>query len=402
MSNTLQVKLTNDLIKREIGQYAVLRDTIKSRLYFRYYGKDGVQGSFYLVKRPGAGLPAKWIKLGRYPDMSITLARAAYDVKFARQATGKPNVSGDTGRFVLVSDVLNWYVLRRKQEKGVCTNTVNNTLSAVRNRLLPYLDGVKIKDVRVELVSERLYLPVQAAYAMSTFEQTLKVLKAAFKQAHKLELIDEDVFANMRYADFCTVRPVKPDCRFEQSDIKLLFKQLRQLPLKERMLPLMLLMHGTRIDETCKASFDRLQDGRWEIRGSETKTGQMNVIPLTGYANTLLRTYRSLLRKQINYRGQYLFFKKNRRQHISGAHGSNKVREVCSGQFSAHDLRKRARTWWQEKGVDYFVGELLLGHKVKGLDAVYIQTYAVEQCELALNKWHKYLVDNGLMEVLDA
>jgi integrase len=401
MSNTHQVKLTNDIIKGFAGEFGVLRDTVKSKLYFRYHAEQ-TKGSFYLVKRPGEGVPAKWLLLGRYPDMSVTLARAAYDVKYARQATGKPNVSGDAGSFTFVNDVLDWYALRRKREKGLSDYTCKNTLSTVKNRLLPYFAGVKIKDIQMQLVSERLYFPLQEKYAMSTFEQTLKVLKAAFLQASKMKLIDENVFAEMRYSDFCTVRPKRADCRFEQHDIKVLFKRLKELPLCDRMLPLMLLMHGTRIGETCAASFDRLQQGRWEIRGSETKTGTMNTIPLTGYANAMLRTYRQSLRKQINYRGQYLFFKKNHRQPISGSHGSTKVRELCNGQFSAHDLRKRARTWLQENGVDYFIGELLLGHRPPGLSLIYIQTYAVEQCAIALDMWHKYLVKNGLLEVLDA
>lgn len=52
--------------------------------------------------------------------------------------------------------------------------------------------------------------------------------------------------------------------------------------------------------------------------------------------------------------------------------------------------------------MDYWVGEMLLGHAPKGLDIIYIQTHTFNQCKIALDKWHDYLVKQGLLEVFNA
>ena len=97
-----------------------------------------------------------------------------------------------------------------------------------------------------------------------------------------------------------------------------------------------------------------------------------------------------------------MFFQRDRRSPISGEHGSNKIRALANNKFSAHDIRKRARTWWAENGVDYWIGECLLGHSPKGMAIIYMQTFAFDECKMALEKWHSYLVKQGLLEVFDA
>ncbi|PMZ50312.1 integrase, partial [Pseudomonas sp. GW247-3R2A] len=68
---------------------------------------------------------------------------------------------------------------------------------------------------------------------------------------------------------------------------------------------------------------------------------------------------------------------------------------VGKGEWSSHDLRKVARTAWADLGVDYMVGEMLLNHAMKDLDATYIHTTAEGMKRKALEAWHQHLDQHG-------
>jgi integrase len=67
------------------------------------------------------------------------------------------------------------------------------------------------------------------------------------------------------------------------------------------------------------------------------------------------------------------------------------IRIASKGKFSAHDLRKFARSCWATIGIDYWVSERLLNHKQKGLDAVYIKADALDVKHAALTQYHQWL-----------
>ncbi|EGH14263.1 MULTISPECIES: hypothetical protein [Pseudomonas syringae group] len=73
---------------------------------------------------------------------------------------------------------------------------------------------------------------------------------------------------------------------------------------------------------------------------------------------------------------------------------------LARGEWSSHDLRKVARTAWADLGVDYMVGEMLLNHAMKDLDATYIHTAAEGLKRQALEAWHNYLEQHGLTPLL--
>lgn len=68
---------------------------------------------------------------------------------------------------------------------------------------------------------------------------------------------------------------------------------------------------------------------------------------------------------------------------------------LAKGEWSSHDLRKVTRTAWTDIGVDYMVGEQLLTHAMKNLDATYIHTAAEALKRRALEAWHRQLDQHG-------
>jgi integrase len=376
-----------------------LRDT-ETALYFRYT-KDRQCGTFYVVKRPGGNAPAKWHRLASNKELTASEARKAAKRKLIRLIEDRPSASDDIEMLKTLHNVLNWYQARRKQETGVRPDTTKATVSNI-NRALRIMPDAPIDKVNKTYIDKHLYLPMMDSYKLSTFEATLKTIKAAFAQAEKLEIIEVSPISNASFTDYSKVKPPPRPTRLDESAIASLIKSLHGAPLKTRMLGAWLLMHGSRVGETSLACMERLKGGRWEKSEGEVKNGQLNVLPLTDHAQEVLRRYRFLMRKRTGYRGRYLFSqKRNRRKPISSTQASNMIRNATRGKVSPHDIRKRARTWWTENNIDYFIGELIVGHKMKDLDTRYIQTQAQAATKIALDKWHDYLVSQGLLTLFD-
>ncbi|MBH3375506.1 site-specific integrase, partial [Pseudomonas juntendi] len=136
-----------------------------------------------------------------------------------------------------------------------------------------------------------------------------------------------------------------------------------------------------------------LESRRWFIPAGDTKTKAEHTLPLTAQACALLRRYQRLQAAQ-GYTGLRLF---------PGSHGAplspskanTLFTDLAKGEWSSHDLRKVARTAWTDLGVDYMVGELLLNHAMKDLDATYIHTTAEGLKRQALEAWHQHLDGQG-------
>lgn len=75
------------------------------------------------------------------------------------------------------------------------------------------------------------------------------------------------------------------------------------------------------------------------------------------------------------------------RRPVSPSKANTLFTELAQGAWSGHDLCKVACTAWIDLGVDYMVGELLLNHALKDLNATYIHTTAEALKCRALEVW---------------
>ena len=160
----------------------------------------------------------------------------------------------------------------------------------------------------------------------------------------------------------------------------------------------MLIMHGTRIGETVDAKWEAFdfKEQLWRIPADDTKTKQAHILPLTTQTCTWLKLYKKYQARK--GKSAYLFHqKKNKRKVISANQGSSIISTLANKQWSAHDLRKFARSYWMELGIDYMVGEFLLNHTLNKLNQTYIQTLAMPNCRTALQDWCNWLEQQGLI-----
>jgi integrase len=159
---------------------------------------------------------------------------------------------------------------------------------------------------------------------------------------------------------------------------------------------MMMLCHGTRIGETRQARWEHISfsERSWFIPAQNTKTRQAHRLPLTDPLITWLQAYQ-LQQQETGYAGVHLFPASRGRTPLGATRASELIKGVSRGRWSAHDLRKVARTIWADLGTDYMVGELLLNHALTKLDRTYIHTYAERQCREALERYHDWLMGQG-------
>lgn len=321
-------------------------------------------------------------RIGYWPVLSAKNAIAMVPDVLRRLGAGEEL---QVSEFSTVNDLLNWYLERVEKEAAKSADRKKNVKSAIRTHLLPRLDGLLLANVKKVVIDQMLLLPLQGeGLKPSTIRQYFAILKRVFASASELGLITVNPMASMKFSDHIQKRILPKFGKLQVQDAQRIKDIIMEQPTKPRMLMLIMLMFATRIGETRQLMWKHvdLEGRRIIIPDSITKTGVTHVLPLTDKSLQLLSEFRG------KSHGTYLFGRNNP---MSASTADQMIRTASKGQFSAHDLRKMARSVWAEIGVDYWVAEQLLNHKPKGLDLVYIQADSSKVKKDALEKYHNWL-----------
>lgn len=383
MPLTLKLSLSEAAIKRHAEDPAVreLKDQ-RHPLALRYR-QDRTRASWYLLHR------GSWHKLGNWPELKLPAVLQAYPERLARLAVD-PAASTVVDGWQTLAPLLTWYRDRMQRDRNLSKKRKATVASVIERHLLPRLGEVPLAGLDRPTLDERMFWPLQESYSVAYCRQVYAVLKVACKTAQRLQMIDADPVASLVFTDFITapIFPRPPRLQAEHVAELLphwagLFEQDPQTVA----IAVLMLAHGTRIGETRKARWEHIhwRSRVWFIPAEHTKTGAAHELPLTNQMLAFLERYRRLARSSV-----YLF-------NMSERAVSDRFKTLIKeGEWTSHDLRKLARTGWADLGVDYLVGELLLNHALKDLDAAYIHTHAATLKRDALNRWHNWLDGQGL------
>lgn len=391
-SKTLTVTLSDAEIRRHAaGDASQLRDTRHRELRFRYSTTDRTRGAWHVVFRQ------RWGKAGDYPGINTKTMLATLPAILARRAADA-SAKSTTTSWMTVGEVLAWYRERMNRDRGLSAKRKASVRSALDRHLLPRLGEQRLDAINKPLIDQQLMWPLQEGYALSFVRSVYGVLAVAFRQALRLELLAANPLAALKFTDFVRTRIRPKPARLRGDDVPSLLGRLAERFEVEpagSMLALMMLCHGSRLGETRLARWRHLNldAGRWFIPAGDTKTKAEHTLPLTAQACALLRRYQRLQTAQ-GYTGP-LLFPGSHGAPLSPSKANTLFTELAQGAWSSHDLRKVARTAWTDLGVDYMVGELLLNHAMKDLDATYIHTTAEALKRRALEAWHQQLDQQG-------
>lgn len=325
-------------------------------------------------------------RIGYWPMLKTKEALALIPSVVEQLHKGKEVQSSN---FKTVGDLLTWYAARTEKEALKSKSRRKSVLSAINRHLFPMLENVRITEVRKVVIDEQLILPLQnQSLKPSTIRQHFAVLKRAFASAKELELISVNPMAGMKFRDHVQRRIEPKQGKLLVEDAKGVVGQLSTLTESTKVMLLFMLMFATRIGETrqLKWRYIDLHSGVITLPESVTKTAAVHTLPITKHAHKLLTDYKP------RCKGEYLFGGKSP---ISASAADQLVRTASKRKWSAHDLRKLARSVWATIGIDYWVAERLLNHKQKGLDLVYIKADSITVKREALTQYHEWLFNSS-------
>jgi len=389
---TLHVSISDaEIRKRAAGPVRQLRDHRYPELRFRYSTADRNKGAWHVVVR------GKWGKAGNYPGINAKLMQATLPAILARRSID-PDATSTTTSWTTVGDALTWYADRMSRDRGLSAKRKASAQSALRCHLVPRLQHLELASLDRASLDRLLMWPMQECFELSFVRSVYGVLAVAFRQATRLALLGVNPMVALKYTDFVQTRIKPKPARLRGDDLPELLQnlaeRLERAP-RASMLALMMLCHGTRIGETRLARWKNLNltTGQWFIPAQDTKTKAEHTLPLTRQTCALIEQYRTIQQGR-GYQGPFLFPGRDDGA-ISTTTASSLFKVMSKGKWSSHDLRKVARTAWADLGVDYMVGEMLLNHAMKDLDATYIHTTAEGMKRKALETWHCHLDSHG-------
>lgn len=393
---TLRVALSEAAVKRAAadGVTRQIKDPRFPELLLRFR-TNRARASWHVIRHQGG--QSHWDKVGNWPALSVAAMLEALPGVLRRLSVNPQGVAQASG-WSTCGDLLAWFAERMESAAYVSESRRRTAASILRCHLVPGLGALPLSQVgrpALEAFAWKLQKQVKPGYLVKVWQ----LLGQAFGKAHTAGLIEGNPLREVKLADFVAAKAgVKEGRLLPVQVLELLSAFASAWPSRrgDVALALLMLMHGTRVGETRRAKwadFD-LVGRTWTIPAAHAKTGQGLVLPLTAEAVAVVSHYRQL-QTAAGYAGAWLFPGANR-QPLSERQASAVFERLGLALWTSHDLRKLARTCWADLGVDFYVGEALLNHKLRGVTAAYIHTTLETKKREALEQWHRWLTVRGL------
>lgn len=360
---------------------------------FRFHSSRKT-GTWYLVINKNGR--QSWESLAQWPALKPRELFEKLPAILAARLAGDSD-AGVLQRHRTVGEVLAWYGGRVALMRSLSKERRAGIKSVIQCHLMPLVGDMAIDDITHDSIDNLLFMPLQARLSPAYCRQIFSVLAAAFKQAHKMRQIKTNTLAGIGFSDFGAAAIKPREGRLRGVDILRVVDSINNAAqAAAQCLVLFMLMYGTRIGETRRLRWKNINfsDRVIYIPADDAKTREGLRIYLTEVSAAMLHGWRGW-QKLHGYDGDFVF-PNHRGQCIGKTCAGGLVVSVSRGKFTAHDLRKFARSVWADIGIDYMVAERLLNHKLKGLDQVYIHSTVEEGKRAALKKYHAWLKENGL------
>ena len=382
---TVNLSLSMQVISNATERSVQLRDALCPSLVFRFTKSIGRVGTFH-VRFTKDGITTSKV-LGSFPTMSVKAARKATfhylsEIEKANYAITKQYVFGCCG------ELLKRYQDIRLVTPGTSIKTKRNISHQINHILMPTLRTIKIEELSSRLLAENWLVPNYKSYKISTLKSSFQFLKAAFSQMEKLGYLASNPISKLSFNDLTSSRVKPKKCKIESMELKSLSKLISSLSPDMKMMCYLCLGYLTRNRETALARWEHFDFNKmlWHIPAENTKTGQSITHPITPAMLALLKKYRVWQRQKT--RSKFLFPQRKGYKPVSESHAANKLAKLTNKQFSLHDLRKYGSSYLRDMGVDYFIVERILNHKMTTLDQTYIHTSTSIIIRRELEEWH--------------
>jgi integrase len=382
---TIKVAINKTVIQKYRCGDVTLRDANLPYLFFRYSKANKYIGSFQISFTNNGVSTSKVI--GRFPLLDIKAARKAATAKWQTIEAAKHEATKHK-YFENCGEILNWYREFRLSDPGITANTKKNVVHQVAKLLLPKFSEVPIEKVSAAYLAENWLIPSQSEYGLSTLLGAFQCLKAAFAQAQRLGYLADNPVNDIAFSDITAGKVTPRTSKIARWPLKQLVGHINQFPVDTKMFCMLCLGYLTRNGETALATWGDFDFAKmlWHIPGDNTKTGQGLTHPITPKMKSVLQQYRTWQRKRT--RSKFLFPQKRGYTAITPSEIAHRVSRVSNSKIRLHDLRKYGSSYLRDMGVDYYIVERILNHKMTTLDQTYIHTSVFGVVRSELEKWH--------------
>lgn len=382
------IALSDAAIKRAVADQSIteIRDPrfpLRLRL-----ASSRSRGSWHLITYKDG--KANWAKVADWPLVS---AKAMLDDLPSLSMQHRQDHSVKVNTWLSCGGLLNWYLSRSQTDTSLSLKRKRNIKCAIGKHLIPVLGDVMLSELNHHKIDELLIWPLQARYALGSVRQYYAILRKAFKQATVLKLISDDPLASLSFTDFISTPIATKPPKLQSTDLLQLLTNIGNANDGAAMLIFIMLAYGTRIGETrlLRWTYYDEANAKLVIPADITKTHAQLTIPITPLMADVLRWHKAM-QEAAGYRGGYLFPHPCRNGGLDERSANSLVKQVSNSEWTAHDLRKLARSCWADLGIDYMVAEQMLNHSMTKLDQAYIHTYLADQKRAAIELWHSHLM----------
>lgn len=395
MGKSLSLDISDAAIRRYAADPGI-RELNDTRLPYRFrYDTKRLGGSWHVVQSING--KKLWRKAGSFPALTTKALKTALPGIMARLYSDPKGASATVGAYQVVNDVLVWFENRMTLDRNLSTKRKDTLRSAIKCHLRPMLGGLDLIELTRGNLDSQLLWPLQSRYSLPHVRLVWQALKVITKKATKAGMIEADPMAGLMFSDFIPTSIKAKDSRLRATLLPGLIQAFAEAWARDPsqvMLAVLMLAFGTRLGETRQAKWTHFDDLTWHIPQVTAKTRVSHNLPLTAQVNALLKRYRQAQHDR-GYEGVYLFPGKRTKRPITERQASEQFARLGGGDWTSHDLRKVAASTWLDLGVDTLIIDLLLNHKVKGVNQAYIHTHAEERKRDAMERWHSWLDDRG-------
>ncbi|WP_272528600.1 tyrosine-type recombinase/integrase [Providencia sp. PROV226] len=356
-----------------------------------------------------AGL-ARVMILGSYIDLSLSKAREltkelsarvslGYDVaseKQERKAKALAKIEADKNA-IKVSDLAAEYferqILPRWKHPDILRRRIDKDIN-------PRIGHMKIEDVKPRHIDEMLKSIVdRGAPTMAT--DVLRWLRRMFDYAIKRQIIEINPCSAFEVAD-AGGKEISRERWLTNDELISFFKALRTASISRQneISFKILLALGLRKMELCAARWEEFDfdNAVWHFPAERSKNGDAIDIPL---CPTVIKWFMEL--ESMSCGSQYVLpARKMQSRMIPHIQEStlpvalSKVRYALpkdTPNFTIHDFRRTMRTHLAKLGIDPFVAERCLNHRIRGVEGIYNRHDYFDERKVALEKWCNLLIE---------
>lgn len=352
--------------------------------------KSGSITWLFKYRLGGRDTEAKLATLGRYPDLSLAKAREMRDqcrqwlaegrdpqrmLKLDRETTLKP---------ATVKDAIEYWLA-----EYVDGNLVNDTRYRERfdKHIFPYIGDIALSDCETHhwltcLARTKKTAPSIAGMLLQMSQQAFKFCRVRrFAVYHALDgLTMQDIGVKVN-------RRKRVLSNRELRDLLTALKTDFFAPYYQNIIYL-LLVFGARTVELRLSEIREwdLKERLWTVPESHSKTGEKIIRPIPDKLFPMIKR----LVDENRHTGYLLGeLKKNTAVSQVGAYVAKRLGH--DEHWRLHDIRRTFSTYLNDLGIPPHIVELLLGHSLGGVMAVYNRSQYLPEKLDALNKWYDRL-----------